>query len=117
MPPNTSLDANNKPVSTSSFTEFAFAPGVLKTTMPRLLHSSTGYVIGTGASARDGAQTWLQLINPKFVAAQQHGVSLLNVSANVVLIGRKARQTNWSNGVVGFDVMHKKWVCCKERRR
>jgi hypothetical protein len=51
------------------------------------------------------------------VAAQQHCVSLLNVSANVVLIGRKARQTNWSNGVVGFDVMHKKWVCCKERRR
>ena len=51
MPPFTSRDASSMPHSTSSFTELAFAPGVLKTTMPLSVQRSIGMLL-TPAPAR-----------------------------------------------------------------
>ena len=42
IPPTMSRDASRRPASTSSFTELAFAPGVLKTGMPRCVIASIG---------------------------------------------------------------------------
>ena len=42
IPPTTSRAANNIPANTSSFTPFAFAPGVLNTTIPASAHLSNG---------------------------------------------------------------------------
>ena len=42
MPPTTSLAAKSIPHITSSFTPFAFAPGVLNTTIPASAHRSSG---------------------------------------------------------------------------
>ena len=44
------LDASNKPQTTSSFTAFALAPGLLKTTMPFFVASDTG-ILSTPAPA------------------------------------------------------------------
>ena len=51
IPPTISLDASRSPASVSSLTAFAFAPGVLKTTIPFSLHLSIGMLF-TPAPAR-----------------------------------------------------------------
>ena len=56
IPPTISLDARSIPASTSSFTPFALAPGVLNTTTPFSAYSLTGILL-TPAPARATAQT------------------------------------------------------------
>ena len=51
IPSTTLRDDNNKPHNTNSLTAFAFAPGVLNTTIPSSLHLSKGILL-TPAPAR-----------------------------------------------------------------
>ena len=51
MPPTISREARSIPARTSSLTPFAFAPGVLNTTIPFSAHASTGMLL-TPAPAR-----------------------------------------------------------------
>ena len=56
MPPTMSRLASSMPAITSSFTPLAFAPGVLKTTMPFLAYSAWGMLF-TPAPARATASS------------------------------------------------------------
>ena len=56
MPPAISREASASAHTVNSFTPFAFAPGVLKTTMPSSAHFSTGMLF-TPAPARAMAST------------------------------------------------------------
>ena len=56
LPERMPRELSNIPASTNSLTAFAFAPGVLKTTMPRFVYSATGTLF-TPAPARATAFT------------------------------------------------------------
>jgi hypothetical protein len=80
------------PAITSSLTALALAPGVLKTTMPCLPYSATGYVVDAGAGAGDREQGRGNLDSLQLLAAQEEGIGMGDVAADFIRLARKTLQ-------------------------
>ena len=82
MPPIISRAANNIPARTNSFTPFAFAPGVLKTTTPWLANFSKG-ILFTPTPALAIATTRLGIFNSCIEALRTRMASALFMSSTI----------------------------------
>ena len=92
--------------ATNSFTALAFAPGVLKTGMPRSLQAESGMLL-TPAPARAMAVTESSIVRLlQFMAAQQERVGVSNILTHLISLALKTVETLGRDRVVGLDTVH-----------
>ena len=102
--------------NTSSLTELALAPGVLNTTMPRLEQASTGTLL-TPTPARATATTLsAHVAHRQPMAAQQNGMRVGYVRADLEAVIGKPRQPSGGDLVESPNSVHRLTAVLKALR-